>query len=146
MHISNPILVLGGTGKTGHRIVERLQNQGFPVRIGSRHNQPAFDWYDPTTWPAVLNGVEVVYISFQPDLAIPEAFDSIHSFVEKAVQAGVRRLVILSGRGEEAAERCEQIVMNAGVEWTVLRAAGFIKILAKVFFWKVYSRGKWCCP
>ncbi|OZI07322.1 NmrA family transcriptional regulator [Siphonobacter sp. BAB-5385] len=146
MHISNPILVLGGTGKTGHRIVERLQAQGFPVRIGSRHNQPAFDWYDPTTWPAVLNGVEVVYISFQPDLAIPEAFDSIHSFVEKAVQAGVRRLVILSGRGEEAAERCEQIVMNAGVEWTVLRASWFHQNFSESFFLEGIQQGQLVLP
>lgn len=146
MHISNPILVLGGTGKTGHRIVERLQNQNFPVRIGSRRNQPAFDWYDATTWPAVLSGVEAVYISFQPDLAIPEAFDIIRSFVEKAVQAGIRRLVLLSGRGEETAERCEQIVMNAGVEWTVLRASWFHQNFSESFFLEGIQQGQLVLP
>lgn len=146
MHISNPILVLGGTGKTGHRIVERLHNQNFPVRIGSRRNQPAFDWYDATTWPAVLSGVKAVYISFQPDLAIPEAFDIIRSFVEKAVQAGIRRLVLLSGRGEEAAERCEQIVMNAGVEWTVLRASWFHQNFSESFFLESIQQGQLVLP
>ncbi|WP_420155091.1 NAD(P)H-binding protein [Siphonobacter sp.] len=146
MHTSKPILVLGGTGKTGRRIVERLQAQNVPVRIGSRRNQPAFNWYDATTWPAVLNGVEAVYISFQPDLAIPEAFDIIRSFVEKAVQQGVRRLVLLSGRGEEAAERCEQIVMNAGLEWTVLRASWFHQNFSESFFLEGIQQGQVVLP
>ncbi len=29
-------LVLGGTGKTGRRVVERLAARGLPVRVGSR--------------------------------------------------------------------------------------------------------------
>ena len=29
-------LVLGGTGKTGRRVVERLAARSLPVRIGSR--------------------------------------------------------------------------------------------------------------
>ncbi len=146
MHTCKPILVLGGTGKTGHRIVERLQAQNVPVRIGSRRNQPAFDWYDATTWPAVLNGVEIAYISFQPDLAIPEAFDIIRSFVDRAVQQGVRRLVLLCGRGEEAAERCEQIVMNAGLEWTVLRASWFHQNFSESFFLEGIQQGQLVLP
>lgn len=146
MHISKPILVLGGTGKTGHRIVERLQAQSVPIRIGSRRNLPTFDWYDATTWPAVLSGVEAVYISFQPDLAIPESFDIIRSFVEKTVQQGVRRLVLLSGRGEEAAERCEQIVMNAGLEWTVLRASWFHQNFSESFFLEGIQQGQLVLP
>ena len=39
-----PTLVLGGTGKTGRRVVERLTARGLPVRIGSRSGEPRFDW------------------------------------------------------------------------------------------------------
>ena len=39
-----PTLVLGGTGKTGRRVVERLRERGLPVRIGSRSGVPRFDW------------------------------------------------------------------------------------------------------
>ena len=69
----HPILVLGATGKTGRRIVERLSTKGCAVRKGSRQADPPFDWDDPETWTAALRGVEAVYISFFPDLAVPGA-------------------------------------------------------------------------
>ena len=37
-------LVLGGTGKTGRRVVERLANRGVPTRVASRAGDPPFDW------------------------------------------------------------------------------------------------------
>lgn len=118
-------LVLGGTGKIGGRVVQRLRGRGIPTRVGSRSAEPPFDWNDPATWGAALNGVTAVYISYAPDLAIPGAADAIQAFVTRAVDAGVRRLVILSGRGEEEAQRCERIVQAAGVEWTVVRCSWF---------------------
>ncbi len=118
-------LVLGGTGKTGRRIVERLASRGVPTRVASRAANPNFDWDDQGTWDAVLDGVSAAYISYAPDLAIPGATDAIRLFAEKAVEHGVRRLVLLSGRGEEEAQHCERIVQAAGIEWTVVRASWF---------------------
>lgn len=118
-------LVLGGTGKTGRRVAERLASRGVKTRIASRSASPSFDWNDQSTWKAHLSGVEAVYITYAPDLAIPGATDAIRVFVAKAVEQGVRRLVLLSGRGEEEAQRCESIVQQAGVEWTVVRASWF---------------------
>ena len=37
----------------------------------------------------------------------------------------MRRLVLLSGRGEEEAQRAEQDVMGSGIDWTILRASWF---------------------
>ena len=74
------ILVLGGKGKTGRRIAERLTKSGYPVRIGSRSENPAFDWETPGTWAAALQGMEKVYITFQPDLAVPGARKAIEGF------------------------------------------------------------------
>jgi uncharacterized protein YbjT (DUF2867 family) len=118
-------LVLGGTGKTGRRVAQRLANLGVPTRIASRAAEPSFDWEDRSTWDAVLDGVKAAYVSYAPDLAIPGATDSIRAFVAKAVEQGVKKLVLLSGRGEEEAQRCENIVQNSGVEWTVVRASWF---------------------
>ena len=120
-------LVLGGTGKTGRRVAERLQARGVATRIASRSASPAFDWNEPGTWDAVLEGVTAVYITYAPDLAIPGATDSIRSFVDKAVARGVERLVLLSGRGEAEAQACERIVQAADVEWTVVRASWFMQ-------------------
>ncbi len=118
-------LVLGGTGKTGRRVAERLKAHGLPTRIASRSGKTIFDWNDQNTWKAALEGVTAVYISYAPDLAIPGATQAIHDFVEKAVKQGVQRLVLLSGRGEKEAQLCERVVQEAGVEWTVVRASWF---------------------
>jgi len=119
------VLVLGATGKTGARVAQGLRAHGVTVREGSRNAIPAFDWEDQTTWPAALAGMDAVYITYQPDLAAPGAEAAIGVFAEAAKSAGVRHLVLLSGRGEPAAQRCEAIVQNSGLAWTVLRASWF---------------------
>ncbi|MEV4677752.1 MULTISPECIES: NAD(P)H-binding protein [Actinomadura] len=118
-------LVLGGTGKTGRRVVERLEALDVPVRMGSRAASPAFDWADEATWAPVLRDVEKVYLSYYPDLAAPGAPEAIAAFTAQAVAAGVRRVVLLSGRGEPEAAECEGIVRASGLEWTVVRASWF---------------------
>ncbi len=120
-------LVLGGTGKTGRRVAERLEQRGIQTRIASRSASPSFDWNDPSTWNGALEGVTAAYITYAPDLAIPGAADSIRAFVEKATAQGVQRLVLLSGRGEEEAQACERIIQEADVEWTIVRASWFMQ-------------------
>ncbi|GAB5390242.1 MAG: NAD(P)H-binding protein [Alphaproteobacteria bacterium] len=118
-------LVLGGTGKTGRRVAERLTAKGHAIRIGSRSAIPAFDWDKEASWEASLDGVSAVYITYTPDLAMPGATDALQAFVDHAKKQGVQRLVLLSGRGEEEAQACELIVQQAGMEWTVVRASWF---------------------
>lgn len=121
----NITLVIGGTGKTGRRVAERLTAQGVPTRIGSRSGTPPFDWEDQSTWASALQGVRAVYVTYSPDLAVPAAPPAIQAFSDLAVKNGVEHLVLLSGRGEEEAQRCERIVQNAGIDWTILRASWF---------------------
>ncbi|MGH9258591.1 MAG: NAD(P)H-binding protein [Acidimicrobiales bacterium] len=118
-------LVLGGNGKTGRRVVERLTARGLSIRIGSRSGVPRFDWDDQTTWGAALRDVEAAYVTYYPDLAVPGAAATIGAFSELAATKGVRRLVLLSGRGEEGARRAEQAVRESGVDWTILRSSWF---------------------
>ena len=141
-----PTLVLGGSGKTGRRIVQRLKSRGVPTRVGSRSSSPSFDWNKPEEWDAVLNGVTSVYISYSPDLAIPGATDSIQQFVDKAVEHGVTRLVLLSGRGEEEAQACEKIVQAADVEWTVVRASWFMQNFSEGEFLQMVLGGTIALP
>ena len=118
-------LVLGGTGKTGRRVAERLTARGLPVRIGSRSGEPNFDWEDQATWAPALLNVGAVYLTYYPDLAIPGAVDTIRSFVELALTRGIRRLILLSGRGEEEAQRAELVLQDSGADWTILRCSMF---------------------
>lgn len=128
------ILVTGGTGKTGRRVVVRLKERGVPVRIGSRAGEPSFDWENPGTWTRALDGINAVYITFQPDLAVPGARKAIESFTSQAIQSGIQKIVLLAGRGEKEAERCEQVVMNSGVDWTIVRASWFNQNFSENFF------------
>jgi uncharacterized protein YbjT (DUF2867 family) len=123
--LEQPTLVLGGTGKTGRRVAERLVARGLPVRLGSRSGKPPFDWEDRANWAPALSGVGSVYLTYYPDIAVPGAVDTVRSLVALAVASGVQRLVLLSGRGEDEAERAEEVVQASGVDWTIVRSSWF---------------------
>ncbi|MBL0740397.1 NmrA family transcriptional regulator [Chryseolinea lacunae] len=118
-------LILGGTGKTGSRILKRLRDRGIAAQTGSRTATPPFDWEDRTTWSLCLQNANKVYIAFQPDLAVPGAVETIQAFANTAATLGVEHLVLLSGRGEPEAQQCEDAVKASGVAWTILRASWF---------------------
>jgi uncharacterized protein YbjT (DUF2867 family) len=143
-------LVLGGTGKTGRRVAARLQARGLPVRIGSRSGEPPFDWEKPETWASALDGVSAAYVSYYPDVAIPGAPEAVRAFTELAVQSGTRRLVLLSGRGEEEAQRAElavrEVAEEAGVEWTIVRCAWFMQNFDEYFLLEPILSGEVALP
>ena len=139
-------LVLGATGKTGRRVVQRLSEKGHAVRNGSRQSDPPFDWDDKSIWDAVLDGVKAVYISYAPDLAIPGATDAVRAFVERAVKHDVRRLVLLSGRGEEEAQECELIIQRPEIEWTVVRCGWFSQNFSEGEFLDMVLAGEIALP
>jgi uncharacterized protein YbjT (DUF2867 family) len=140
-----PTLVLGGTGKVGRRVVERLSARGLPVRIGSRSGEPPFDWDDRSTWAPVLEGVESAYVAHYWD-AIPGAADTLGSFADLAVESGVSRLVLLSGRGEEEAERAERAVRDSGAELTVLQSTWFAQNFSEDYWREMVQAGEVALP
>jgi uncharacterized protein YbjT (DUF2867 family) len=140
------IVVIGGTGKTGRRVVDRLVSAGHATRSSSRSTTPAFDWNDPQTWDASLAGASAVYITYYPDLAFPGVSDLIGEFARKAVAHGAQRLVLLSGRGEEGAEASEQQVRDAGVEWTIVRCSWFNQNFSEDFFLESVQAGEIVVP
>jgi uncharacterized protein YbjT (DUF2867 family) len=131
--MERPILVLGGNGKTGSRVAARLRDRGLPVRIGSRSGEPPFDWEDRSTWAPALRGTSAVYVSYYPDLAVAGSTDAIRTLTELALEAGVRRLVLLSGRGEVEAERAERALQESDAEWTILRCSWFMQNFSEEF-------------
>jgi uncharacterized protein YbjT (DUF2867 family) len=120
-----PVLVTGATGKTGRRIVRILAERGFAVRQGARGAPIPFDWARADTWGPALDGVRAAYIAYFPDLALPGAQETIRAFADAARDAGVGRLVLLSGRGERHAEACEAIVRESGLDHSLVRCAWF---------------------
>jgi uncharacterized protein YbjT (DUF2867 family) len=145
MTSQEPTLVLGGTGKIGRRVVERLTARGLPVRVGSRSGEPRFDWQDRSTWGPVLEGVGSAYVSHLWD-AIPGAAGTLGSFAELAVVSGVRRLVLLSGRGEDEAARAERAVRDSGAELTVLRSTWFAQNFSEDYWQEQVQAGVVALP
>tara|TARA_Y100000782_G_C10188616_1_gene268690 strand:+ start:9583 stop:10419 length:837 start_codon:yes stop_codon:yes gene_type:complete len=127
-------LVIGGTGKTGRKVVQTLQNLGQQVRIGSRKATPAFDWNKPENWDEMLSGIDKMYITYQPDLAVPGALEAIELLVRKAQQNNIQKVVLLSGKGEREAELCEQVVIHSGLDYTIVRASWFMQNFSESFF------------
>ncbi|EOD69140.1 nucleotide-diphosphate-sugar epimerase/NmrA family protein [Amycolatopsis vancoresmycina DSM 44592] len=138
--------MVGGTGKTGRRVADRLRERGLAVRSTSRRGTPPFDWADRGTWAPVLAGVDAVYLTYYPDLAVPSAAGDIRAFTELAAAAGVRHVVLLSGRGEEQAEVCEAIVREAGPAWTVLRCSWFAQNFSEHFLLDAVRAGEIALP
>lgn len=140
------ILVIGGTGKTGRKVVQNLQALQHHVRVGSRKATPAFDWENQDTWPTALEGMDAMYVTFQPDLAVPGAYDSITALVDLAQQSGIKKMVLLSGKGEKEAERCEQIVIQSDIDHTIIRANWFNQNFSESFLLEPILAGHVALP
>ncbi len=140
------ILVIGGTGKTGRRVVEQLQKKGIEPRVGSRSATPSFDWDNKDTWIEALNGIERMYVTYYPDLAVPGAKEAIQSLTYLAKELGVKKMVLLSGKGETEAEACEKIVMDSGMDYTIVRASWFNQNWSESFFLEPILSGEVALP
>ncbi|XGP77596.1 NAD(P)H-binding protein [Actinokineospora auranticolor] len=135
------ILVTGGTGKTGRRVVQQLTAAGVPVRVGSRSGTPPFDWTAPNTWDAALDGVASVFV-------VPhETEPTTRPFIRRCLETGVRRVVLLSGRGVDVPGYAdlespmahvhvdgEAAVRASGLEWTIVRPTWFAQNFTEGFF------------
>jgi len=142
----SPVLIIGKNAKTGLRVDQRLQARGYTTRSVSRSTSPVFDWEDPTTWRDALEGTESAYVTFYPDLAIPTAEQTIRDFVALAKSVGLRHLVLLSGRGEQGAERAEAVLENSGLDWNVVRANWFMQNFSEGFMIEGILNGELVLP
>ncbi|MET4004371.1 uncharacterized protein YbjT (DUF2867 family) [Arthrobacter sp. UYCu511] len=140
------VLVLGGTGRTGGRIVRYLHERGIQTRVASRQGNPPFIWEDRSTWKDALLGVSAAYICYSPDLAFPGVSELIGEFAEQARNSGVNRLVLLSGRGEEGALASERAVQESAAEWTIIRSAWFAQNFSEHFLLGPVLRGRLILP
>ncbi len=131
--MTKPILIIGATGKTGRRVAARLTAAGLPIKAASRNGQTHFEWNNQSTWAPALDGAGAAYITYYPDLAFPGAAETVEEFAKLAVASGVKRLVLLSGRGEEGAQDAEQRVRNSGADYTLVRAAFFNQNFSEAF-------------
>ncbi|WP_416967789.1 NmrA family transcriptional regulator [Streptomyces sp. 4F14] len=117
------LVVTGATGRTGSRVARAAQGAGLTVRPASRAQ--GFSWADPATWADTLRGADAAYLVYPPDIGAPGAGEAIGALSKTAVALGVRRLVLLSGRGEHSARPAEEALTSSGADWTIVRASWF---------------------
>lgn len=117
------VLVTGASGRTGRRVAEAARAAGLTVRAASRAQ--GFDWEDRSTWADALRGADAAYLVHPSDVGAPSAPAAVGALAAEAVGLGVRRLVLLSSRGEERARPTEEALKESGADWTVVRAAWF---------------------
>lgn len=141
-----PFLVIGGSGKTGRRVIERLKVLAYDVRGVSRSSSPSFDWNDDANWNEVLAGVKALYVTYHPDLSVPGASDHIRALLAVAKAQGVERIVLLSGRGEEEAQLCERLVLNSSIPATIVRCGWFNQNFSESFFRDLLMSGTLAVP
>lgn len=139
-------LIIGGTGKTGRKVVKSLKLLNQEVRIGSRSSSPAFNWDEPDTYESALDGIDKVYITYQPDLAVPGAMKAIEKLIQVAKQKKVKKVVLLSGKGEKEAQLCEQVVIHSGLDYTIVRASWFSQNFSESFFLEPITYGVVALP
>ncbi|MEU4155344.1 NAD(P)H-binding protein [Actinoplanes sp. NPDC026670] len=138
------ILVIGGTGTVGGRVTAQLRQAGHDVRVASRHTGPRFDWTDPGTWAAALNGVPTMFVLLPDQTEMPEAF------LPEALRAGVRRVVLHSDRGLDVMglghlQKAEAQVRDSAPEWTIVRPDWFQQDF-ETFFRQPVIDGRLCVP
>lgn len=117
------VVVTGASGRTGSRVARAAEAAGLTVRAASRAS--GFDWWDRSTWAATLRGADAAYLAHPSDVGAPGAAEAVGALAREAVGLGVRRLVLLSARGEDQALPTEEALHASGADWTVVRAAWF---------------------
>jgi uncharacterized protein YbjT (DUF2867 family) len=136
MTTTGTTLVIGATGTTGRRTTARLTAAGHGVRAASRHATPlpftepvVFDWYDPATHAAALDGADGVYLVPPPGDLDPAAV--MLPFLRRAGATGVRRAVLLSSSaipaGGPAVGTVHQALPGLFDQWAVLRPSWFMQ-------------------
>ncbi len=142
----SPILIIGKNGKTGARVNARLQALGYATRPVSRSTSPSFDWENSATWRSAIEGTTAAYVTYQPDLAVPDAEPAIKEFVRVAAEAGLEHIVLLSGRGEEGAQRAEQVLKDSGISWNIVRCGWFNQNFSESFMVEGILAGELVLP
>jgi len=143
---NSPILIIGKNGKTGSRVNQRLLALGHETRAVSRSSTPIFDWEDTSTWQAAIEGTTTAYVTYQPDLAVPNAEATIKAFVRMAADNGLKHIVLLSGRGEQGAELAEEVLKSSGLSWNIVRASWFCQNFSESFMLEGIIAGELILP
>jgi uncharacterized protein YbjT (DUF2867 family) len=141
------ILVIGGTGRIGSRVVQQLADLGLPLRVLARRPEAALalpggveaapgDLDQPDSLPAAFAGISSVFLLTTQS---PRQEAQERAAIAAARAAGVAHVVKVSagdaataldsptpvGRAHAAAEAA---LKASGLLWTILRPSAFMQV------------------
>jgi uncharacterized protein YbjT (DUF2867 family) len=131
------VLVTGATGNTGRHIVTRLTELGLLVRTAARGGPSPdstaehvrFDWADASSHEEALSGVDRMYL-VAPSL-VDDPSVLMLPFIERALERGVRRVVLLSSsavpEGSPGLGTVHRALRERAPEWAVLQPSWFMR-------------------
>ncbi len=130
---ASKVLVVGGTGKTGRAVVRGLRERGVPLRIGARNARVEagvrFDWMDESTYASAIDGVDGIYLV--APVGVLDPVPVMSRFIDRALEAGVRRFVLLSSSaipiGGPAMGQVHKVLSERVPEWAVLQPSWFMQ-------------------
>ena len=136
---TSTVLVTGGTGSLGRRVVDRLRGPGYEVRTLSRSARGSGmnrgDLLTGEELAETLKGVDVlIHCASSPRKSRQTDVEGTGRLLEAASRAGVSHVVFVSVAGVDrnphlpyyrAKLEAERIVERSPVPWTILRATQF---------------------
>ncbi|BBD99187.1 ergot alkaloid biosynthesis protein [Sphingobium amiense] len=134
MAAATKVLVTGGTGKTGRNVVEGLRERGVACRIAARKPPQTdtgvqFDWMDESSFDAALTDVDGVYLV--APVGVPDPLPVMSTFINRAVDKGVRRFVLLSSSAipidGPVLGGVHRFLADNAPEWAVMRPSWFFQ-------------------
>ncbi len=134
------VLVTGATGKLGSEVVKVLAAKGYAVRAAARDVATVasgngiiavqFDFNDPRTFDAALDGVNGVFLIAPP--LDPAATEKLTAFIDRAKFAAIEHIVFNSYFGADQDETAplrnvELHLIASSLNWTILRPNFFME-------------------
>lgn len=144
--MASPMLVTGGTGTLGNHVVRRLREGGRPVRVLSRNSHESREDIDYVAGDlATGEGVEAAVAGVEVILHLAGSARGDDTKTRNLVQAALSQprkphLVYISVVGADrptfgyfaAKLASEEIIVESGLPWTILRATQFHDLMLKV--------------
>ncbi len=135
---ASEVLVTGGTGSLGSRVVERLRAAGREARILSRSGRPGTVRGDLLTGEGLLEAVAgvgtIVHCASSPTRTRRTDVEGTERLLRTAHRAGISHFLFISIVGVDrnphfpyygAKLEVERMVEGSPVPWTILRATQF---------------------
>ncbi|KAF2069395.1 hypothetical protein CYY_009287 [Polysphondylium violaceum] len=160
MSLNNKILVIGGSGSSGRKVVKHLENKNQNVLVAGRDETKfenlkfsnkvsfvKFDYNNPETYKAAVENVDRVFLMAAPLDSLPEK--SLEPFINFLKQLStIKKIIFISAINAERYPivKGENLVKGSTIPYTIIRAPFFMENLTDGFMQQELKGGSLSAP